>query len=72
MKILLIFKDIAVECMNLFTKMSLKGREDNDLAPKLNDHYLHACICKCSLIEYNYGVKTYNFIKNEWTYYHKR
>ena len=41
MKILLIFKDTVVDCMTLFTKMSLKGHEDNDLAPKDNDHYLH-------------------------------
>lgn len=41
MKVLLIFKDIVVECMTLFTKNSLKGHEDNDLGPKVNDHYLH-------------------------------
>ena len=38
---LLIFKGVVIECMTLFTKMSLKGYEDNDLAPKANDHYLH-------------------------------
>ena len=38
---LLISKGVVVECMTLFTKMSLKGYEDNDLAPKVNDHYLH-------------------------------
>ena len=32
MKILLIFKDIVVESMTLFTKISLKGHEDNDLS----------------------------------------
>ena len=37
---LLIFKGVGIECMPLFTKMSLKGY-DNDLAPKVNDHYLH-------------------------------
>ena len=41
MKILLIFKGIVLECMTLFTKMSLKGHEDNDLAPKVNNRNLH-------------------------------
>ena len=38
---LLISKGVVVECMTLFTKMSLKEYEDNELAPKVNDHYLH-------------------------------
>ena len=38
---LLIFKGVGIECMTLFTKMSLRGYEDNDLAPKVNNHYLH-------------------------------
>ena len=37
---LLIFKGVGIECITLFTKMSLKGYEDNDLAPKVNYHYL--------------------------------
>ena len=60
---LLISKGVVVECMTLFTKMSLKGYEDNDLAPKVNDHYLHVFA----------NVRWLNIItKNELAYSHKR
>lgn len=39
LKILIIFEGVVVEYVSLFTKVSLKGHEDNYPASKVKDQY---------------------------------